>query len=277
MLRYRLAILAAAVLWSTAGAAIKLSTLTSWQINSGRSLIAAVVLFLALPGSRRRLSPKAFAVALAYAATVALFVIANKLTTAANAIFIQDTAPLWVLLLSPLLLKERASRSELTAAPIFLVGLALFFLDRLQPGQVAGNLVALASGVAFALCILGLRGQNREAQAILVWGNVIASVLTLWPALSAPAPGPADWAILVFLGVVQLGAAYALFQYGLRETKAVEASLLALPEPVLNAVWAFLIVGEVPGPWALVGGAIILLATLWRTIAGARAQPAVAG
>lgn len=273
MIRYRLAILAAAVLWSTAGAAIKLTALSSWQINSGRSLIAAAVLFLALPGSRRMLSRKGFLVALAYAATVALFVIANKLTTAANAIFIQDTAPVWVLLLSPLLLKESASKSELTAAPVFLVGLALFFFDRLQPGQLAGNLVALASGVAFSLCIMGLRGQNREAQAILVWGNVIAGVLTLWPAFEGPAPGPTDWGILAFLGIVQLGLAYALFQYGLRETKAVEASLLALPEPVLNALWAFLLVNEVPGKWALVGGAIILLATLWRTLAAGRARP----
>ena len=272
MLRSRLYLLAAAVLWSTAGAAVKLSSLSAWQIASGRSLVAALVLALAIPSGRRLPSRRGFAAAVAYAATVVLFIIANKLTTSANAIFLQDTAPLYVLLLSPLLLRERPSRGELAAVPVFLLGLSLFFLDKLDPGQFWGNVIALGSGLAFSLCILGLRAVGEEGSSVLVWGNVIAGFSVLVPALGGPSPTTLDLGLLVFLGVFQLGLAYTLFQRGLRETPAVEASLLILLEPVLNPVWTFLFTGERPGPWALVGGTIILLATAWRTLLGSRSS-----
>jgi len=260
-------ILAAATLWSTAGAAIKLCTLNAWQISLGRSLVAAGVLWLLLPGARARPTRSTWAVGTAYAATVVLFTVANKLTTSANAIFLQDTAPLYVLLLSPLLLGERPSRGELLSVPLFLVGLLLFFLDQLTPGQVSGNVVALASGVAFALCILGLRRLGgRNASAVLV-GNLIAGAASLPAALTGPPATPRDLAIVLFLGVFQLGLSYALFARGLRHTPAVEASLLALLEPVLNPVWTFLLAGERPGPWALAGGTLVLLGTAWRTLA----------
>ena len=260
-------ILAAATLWSTAGAAIKLCTLNAWQISLGRSLVAAAVLWLLLPGARTRPTRSTFAVGIAYATTVVLFTVANKLTTSANAIFLQDTAPLYVLLLSPLLLGERPSRGELLSVPLFLVGLLLFFRDQLTPGQVSGNLVALTSGLAFALCILGLRRLGgRNASAVLV-GNLIAGAASLPGALTGPPVTPQDLAIVLFLGTFQLGLSYALFARGLRTTPAVEASLLALLEPVLNPVWTFLLTGERPGPWALAGGTLVLLGTVWRTLA----------
>ncbi|EPX61331.1 putative membrane protein [Cystobacter fuscus DSM 2262] len=265
----RLYLLAAAALWSTAGVLVKLSTLTAWQLASGRSLIAAVALALALPAGRKRPSARGLLATLAYAATVVTFIVANKLTTSANAIFLQDTAPLYVLLLSPLVLGERPSRGEWMAVPVFLLGLSLFFLDQLNPGQFWGNMVALASGVTFASCILGLRATRGEGTSVLVWGNVLAGLATLVPALEGPRPTAMDLGMLVFLGVFQLGCAYALFERGLRETPALEASLLILLEPVLNPVWTFLFVGERPGPWALVGGTIILLATAWRTLSAA--------
>jgi drug/metabolite transporter (DMT)-like permease len=270
MLRPRLYILAAAVLWSSAGAAVKLSTLSGYQLASWRSLVAALMLWLAFPAGRKRPSPRALAAAVAYAATVVLFIIANKLTTAANAIFLQATAPLYVLLLAPLLLREKPTRGELTAAPIFLLGLSLFFLDQLSPGQMLGNGIALCSGVCFALTIMGLRAVSAEGQVVLVWGNVLAGLSVLIPALGGPAPTAMDVGLVLFLGVFQLGLAYTVFNLGIRETPAVEASLLILLEPVLNPVWTFLFAGERPGPWALVGGGIILLATAWRTVVGAR-------
>jgi drug/metabolite transporter, DME family len=266
MHRSRLYLLAAAVLWSTSGALVKLSTLSAWQLASGRSLIAGVALALALPGGRRPPSPRAVGTTLAYAAAMVTFIVASKLTTSANAIFLQDTAPLYVLLLSPWVLGERPSRGELLAVPVFLLGLSLFFLDRLAPGQLLGNVVALGSGVAFALCILGLRAAREQGTSVLVWGNVVAGLGTLPLALEGKGPTALDLGLLVFLGVFQLALAYALFQRGLRDTPAVEASLLVLLEPVLNPVWTFLLAGERPGTWALVGGTIILLATVWRTV-----------
>jgi drug/metabolite transporter (DMT)-like permease len=266
MLRHRLLLVAAAVLWSTAGAAIKLCGLGPWQIAGGRSLVAGLVLLAFVPGARRRPTRPTALVAVAYAFTVVLFVLATKLTTAANAIFIQDTAPLWVLLLSPVLLGERATRGELLSVPVFALGLALFFLDDLGGGRLAGNLVALASGVAFGLSIVGLRRVGDAGPAALVLGNLLAAAATLplWPL--GPQASPVDLALVGYLGVFQLGLAYLCFSLGLRGTPAVEASLIVLVEPVLNPVWTWLAVGERPGRWALAGGAVILAATAWRTV-----------
>jgi len=260
-------ILAAAALWSTAGAAIKLCSLNAWQISLGRSLVAACVLWLFLPGARARPSRGTWVVAAAYAVTVVLFTVANKLTTSANAIFLQDTAPLYVLLLSPLLLHERPSRGELLSAPLFLLGLLLFFKDKLTPGQLSGNLIALASGVAFALCILGLRRLGGSNAPALLLGNLLAGAASFPGAVGGPPATAQDLGIVLFLGVFQLGLSYALFSRGVRHTPATEASLLVLLEPVLNPVWAFLLAGERPGPWALAGGSLVLLGTLWRTLA----------
>ncbi|HET8538308.1 MAG TPA: EamA family transporter [Anaeromyxobacter sp.] len=269
MLRSRLLLLAAAVLWSTAGAAIKRCGLDGWQIAGGRSLVAAAFLLAVVPEARVRPTLRALAVSVAYAFTVVLFVLATKLTTAANAIFIQDTAPLWVLLLSPWLLGERPTRGELLAIPVYGVGLGLFFLDELTAGQVLGNAVALASGVAFAVSIVGLRLLRHDGPAALVYGNAIAALaaLPLWG--RGPDATGADLAIVAYLGIFQLGLAYLAFSRGVTGTPAIEASLLVLLEPVLNPIWTFLVAGERPGPWAIAGGAVVLGATAWRTLAPA--------
>jgi drug/metabolite transporter, DME family len=151
--------------------------------------------------------------------------------------------------------------------PVYALGLCLFFLDELSPGQFAGNLVALGSGVSFAFCIVGLRRVQERSSAALVYGNLLAALLTLPFWFSGPAPRPVDLGMLLYLGVFQLGLAYLCFARGIAGTPALEASLLALLEPVLNPIWTFLIVGEKPGPWALAGGTIVLGATVWRTLA----------
>src|SRR5512138_2768424 len=271
MLRSRLLLLAAAVLWSTAGAAIKSCGLDAWQIAGGRSLVAGVFLLAFVRDTRARPSLAVLAVSVAYALTVVQFVLATKLTTAANAIFIQDTAPLFVLLLSPFLLREVPTRGELLAVPVYGAGLGLFFLDELTAGQVTGNLLALASGVAFALSILGLRVLRHDGPAALAWGNVLAAAATLPLFAAGPSPAPADLALVAYLGVFQLGLAYLCFSRGVSGTPAIEASLLILLEPVLNPIWTFLFTGERPGPWALAGGAVVLGATAWRTLAPALA------
>lgn len=266
-MKFRLQILLAALLWSTAGAAIKRCGLEGWQIAGGRSLVAGLFLLAFVPATRRRANAQILWVAVAYAFTVALFVNATKLTTAANAIFIQDTAPVWVLLLSPWLLREKPTRGELMSVPVYAVGLSMFFLDDLSSGQVTGNLVALASGIAFAFTIVGLRKLREEAPAGLAWGNLFAALLALPFAIGGPSPSGLDLALVGYLGIFQLGLSYLFFTRGLMGTPAVEASLLVLLEPVLNPVWTFFATGERPGPWALLGGAIVLGATAWRTVA----------
>jgi drug/metabolite transporter (DMT)-like permease len=267
MLQSRLLLLAAAVLWSTAGAAIKSCGLDALQIAGGRSLVAAAFLFLAVRDARARPDRRVFFVAGTYAATVVLFVVATKLTTAANAIFIQDVAPLWVLVLSPWLLGEHPTRGELLAIPIFGLGLGLFFVDELAPGQVLGNVAALVSGFSFALSIVGLRILRERGPAALAWGNVVAAAVTLPLWGRGPAATPADLGIVLYLGIFQLGLAYLCFSRGVTGTPAIEASLLILLEPVLNPIWTWIATGERMGPWAIAGGAVVLLATSWRAVA----------
>ncbi len=267
MLKSRLLVLAAAALWSTAGAAIKSLGLDAWQIAGGRSLVAGLFIALAVREARVRPTLGALGVSVAYAFTTVLFVLATKLTTAANAIFIQDTAPLWVLLVSPWLLREKPTRGELLAVPIYGAGLGLFFLDELTSGQVLGNVVAALSGVSFAFSIIGLRRLRHGGPPALVWGNAFAALATLPLWASGPSPTRLDLALLVYLGVFQLGLSYLAFSRGITGTPAIEASLLVLLEPVLNPVWTFLFTGERMGPWALAGGAVVLVATAWRTVA----------
>jgi drug/metabolite transporter, DME family len=265
-LRSRALILLAAILWSTAGAAMKLCQLSGWQIAGGRSLVAGCFLILVVRDARRAPNRGVLWTAAAYAATVTLFAVANKLTTAANAIFIQSTAPLWVLLLSPRLLGERPSRAELATIPIYALGLFCFFLDELSPGQRLGNWVALGAGLAFATCIVGLRRVKEGGPSALVYGNWLAALVTapLW--LTGPPPAAFDLIALAYLGVFQLGLSYLCFTRGVAHTPALEASLLVLLEPVLNPVWTFIFAGERPGRWAIIGGSIVLAATLWRTL-----------
>lgn len=275
MLAARFSIMLAAVLWSTAGAAIKLAGLSAWQLSAGRSVVAALALWMVFPEARRRLDRHLLWVATAYGFTGVLFVAANKLTTAANAIFIQDCAPLYVLLLSPLILGERPTRQELAAAPIYALGMGLFFVDKLGPGAWQGNLLAVVSGVAFALNIMGVRRlRDGGALAAAVWGNVMAAAVCAPLAIQGPVPTLQDVGIVVFLGVVQQACAYTAFSHGVKRVTAAEASLLILLEPVLSAVWAFLLAGETPGPFALCGAAIVLAATAWRTVSAARLSAA---
>jgi DME family drug/metabolite transporter len=281
-IRYRLGILAAALLFSTGGAAIKLCDLTGWQVACFRSGIAALTLALLIPGARRGWSWRTWVVGCAHGATMVLFALANKLTTAANSIFLQSTAPLYVLVLAPLLLRERTRRSDMFLMAAIAAGLALFFIDlepvaASAPEPFLGNLLGAASGVSWALTLLGLRWLGRSegkdsasserGLAAVVVGNTLACLVTLPAALPLTGSSPADWVTLGYLGVVQIALAYVLLTYGFRRVPAFEASLLILMEPTLNPIWAWLIHNEVPGAWALFGGAIILLSTTaksWR-------------
>ncbi|MGQ9634186.1 MAG: DMT family transporter [Bryobacteraceae bacterium] len=264
---------AAAVLFSTGGAAIKATSLTSWQVASFRSGIAAAVLLLLLPQARRLGSRAVWVAAPAYAATVILFVAANKLTTAANSIFLQSTAPLYLLLAGPWLLKEPVRRSDLAFLAAAAVGLSLFFLgteraEATAPDPARGNVVALLSGLTWALTIAGLRwhargGSQDASLAMVAAGNLIAFGVTLPLALPI-SPGGRDVTLLVFLGVFQIGLAYVCLSRGIRHATALETSLLLLLEPVLNPIWAWLVHHEKPSGWALAGGALILAATTVR-------------
>jgi drug/metabolite transporter, DME family len=267
----RVQVLAAALLFSTGGAAIKASSLSSWQVAGFRSAIAFFAVLAILPPSRSRWTGRSLSVGLCYAATMVLFVAANKLTTAANTIFLQYTSPLYLVLAGPLLLGEPVRPRDLAYLSVLLASLSLFFVDaptrsESAPQPMLGNALALSSGAFWAATALGLRWMARPesggapVETAVACGNLIAFVTCLPAALPIRAT-LSDVAILFYLGVFQIALAYYFLTRGLRSVTALEASLLLLLEPVLNPLWAWLVHAERPGPWSLVGGAMILLAT----------------
>jgi drug/metabolite transporter, DME family len=281
--RARWQLATAAALFSTGGAAIKAADFTGWQTAGLRSGIAAVAILLIAPEARRGWTWRVVLVGFAYAACLTLFVLANRLTTAANTIYLQSTAPLYLLILSPWLLKEPIRRQDLGFMAAVGLGLALFFVSAdapiaTAPDPMRGNLLALVSGFCWAVTVCGLRwlgagdGTHGSAVAAVVSGNVTAFLVALPMALPLGAHSAVDWSVVIYLGVFQIAVAYVLVTSALRHIPALEASLILLIEPVLNPVWAWLLQGERPGPWAVVGGAIILGSTTLKGLLDARSQ-----
>ena len=266
----RILLLLAAVLFSTGGAAIKMAALSGWQIASYRSGVAAVFLWLVLPAARRNWTWRTLLAAAVYAAMVVLFVLANKLTTAANAILLQSTYPLYLLLLGPLFLKEKLRAVDVAIVAGVIFGAAILFsgserVVATAPDPVRGNIVALASGFAWALTIAALRWMGKRdpeaesAASVAIAGNAIAFVACLPLALQGPAVHQKAAAVVVYLGLFQVGLGYVCLTRSIRKVPAVDAATLLLLEPVLNPIWAWMIHGEQPSGMALSGGAIIMV------------------
>ncbi len=265
--RGALQVAAAAILWSTGGVAIKEIDLPPLAIVFHRAWIASIVLFLLLRPKKIRVTPTLLASVVVYAGMVISFVVATKWTTAANAIFLQNSGIVWVLLFSPLVARDAIRGRDVAAASVCLAGMGLFFVGRLSPRGMAGNGVALLSGAFYAATVLLLRRQRGSAsQWTAILGNAAGALVTFGFVARPFAVPLGDFAIIVFLGVVQIGCAYALFVHGLEAITAAEASIISLLEPVLNPIWVFLGVGERPTVFALAGAAIVLGAIVWRTI-----------
>jgi drug/metabolite transporter (DMT)-like permease len=264
----------AALCWSLGGVLIKRVDWPPLAVAGGRGLIAAVFLTATSRGLRFTWSPVQIGAAMAYAATTVLFVLANKLTTAANAILLQYTAPVWIALFGAWWLGERTTRSDWLTIGVVLGGMMLFFADGLQLGGLAGNAFALASGVSFALMILTLSKQKKSGPPLesIILGNGIAFAIGLPFMVSAPLPSAGGLTALAILGVVQLGVSYWLYARALRHVTAIEAVLLPVVEPILNPVWAVLALGEKPTTLALAGGALVLGAVTFRAIGSVRAS-----
>ncbi|MBL9076166.1 MAG: DMT family transporter [Planctomycetes bacterium] len=266
-----LCVLLAGAMFASGGALLKSCDFPSLQRAGLRAAIAALTLFVLLPAARRKPDARVLRLVLPYFGATALFVIANSLTTAANAIFLQSTAPLWILLFAPLLLRERPTRRDVVVFGGVAAGMTLCFLaptevQRTAPNPALGDLFALASGVCFALLLLGLRWLARSdddaSAAALAWGNALALPLAfaLMPfAGQSPIRGSAsDWVVITVLGVFQVGLAYVVLTAGLRQVPAVRASLLLMLEPALNPLIAYAVHGERPAPLAVAGGALIV-------------------
>lgn len=270
-------ILIAVLLWSTGGLFIKMTTLDAFSVNAGRSFFAALTVAAFTYKKGLKLDGFTLLTSLLYAGTLSCFVYANKTTTAANAIFLQYTAPIYILILSPFLLREKFHFRDLFTVVLCLAGMSLFFLDssgadtKFASNVFVGNIAALFSGLFFGLYFVLLRHpkslENKNPSISVFYGNLII-VLLMIPLMlqNPPSPNSTDIFAILFLGVFQIGISYLLFTYGISAgVRSLDASIIGFVEPLLNPVWVFLILGERPSKWAIIGGAIIIATVALHT------------
>jgi drug/metabolite transporter (DMT)-like permease len=268
-------IVIAVLLWSTGGLFIKWSTLSDTELSGARALFAAATVMLLTRHEGFRLNLVTAVAAVFYAALLYLFVRATMQTTAANAIFLQYTAPVYILLAEPFFFKEKYRAADFIVVAFCLIGMSLFFVGQLRPQDLEGNFSALGSGLCFAVFYLLLRHpRTREVNraSSVIYGNLLLGLVML-PAIIGGAEHftATNVGIAAYLGIIQLGVAYTLLTLGVaRGVKSLDASVIGYIEPVLNPVWVFLFLGERPGTWALAGGAIIVVAVASHTVWAAR-------
>jgi drug/metabolite transporter (DMT)-like permease len=264
-----LSIVIAALLWSTGGIGIKAVVDPALKVTFYRSIFAAITLFVIFRRDVRiKWSPAVAIAIISYGACLTTFVTATKWTTAANAIFLQYAGVIWVLLLAPFFLGEPMRRRDVIAIVVALGGMALFFVGKFEARGMAGNAMALLSSVFFAMMILALRRETAASRAAVTWGNVALSLALLPFVAHDLALTMKSLLALLFLGVFQIGFAYAFFVRGLKHVTATEASLTGMLEPVANPIWVLLFLGERPSAYAIAGGAIVLAAIAWHTMQG---------
>lgn len=265
-------IVLAAVLWSTGGIGIKWVVDPPLKVTFYRSVFAAITLFFVVRRDvfgRRWTSTPVFATAIiSYAACLTTFVTATKWTTAANAIFIQYSGVIWVMLLAPFVLAERMTKRDAIAITVALAGMALFFVGKFEARGMAGNGMAVLSSIFFATLVLALRREPNASRAAVTWGNVLLALVLLPFVADDLALSAKSFFALLFLGVFQIGFAYAAFVKGLRYVSATQASLTGMIEPVANPIWVALFLGEFPSIFAIIGGGIVLAAIGWHTLQG---------
>jgi drug/metabolite transporter (DMT)-like permease len=260
-----------AILWSSGGLLLKVVDWHPLAVAGGRGLIAGVFLLVWVRRPKFTWSRTQIGAAVAYAACTVLFAVANKFTTAANAIFLQYTAPIYIALLSFWILGERTRRADWVTIAFAIGGMALFFVEELTFAGMFGNIIAIGSGVGFAVMALLLRKQ-KDGSPIesIILGNLIAGAIGLPFMLTSAPPGAVGIGALLVLGIFQLGLPYLLYAYSIKRVTALEAVLIPVIEPVLNPVWVLFFLGERPGPLALLGGAIVLGAVVVRSLIALR-------
>lgn len=272
-----------AFMWSIGGLFIKILPWHPMVISGFRSLIAAAVIFLymRIKGYRFMFSPHILLAGLGLTGTMLFFVIASKLTTSANAIMLQSTNPVHIMIMSVVFYHVRYQRRELLVVAATLVGISLFFIDQMSPGNLLGNLIALLSGVSMGVMYLfsnRLPDEQSSMSSVLL-GQCVAAAIGISFAFFHPTPVNAEnMMAIMILGVVQLGVPYVLYAIAVQNCSALSCSLIGMIEPLLNPVWVFFFVGEKPGFFALLGGGIVLISVMaWSVISAGNRQDTPAG
>jgi drug/metabolite transporter (DMT)-like permease len=258
-----------ATLWSTSGLWIKVISWSPLAILGGRSLVAMIVMWVYLRKPNFRVTGLQLLGAVCYVLTQLSFVWATKLTTAANAIFLQYASPVYVVILGYFFLKERPHKSDWIAMGVIFSGLFLFFGDQLSLDGFWGNILAIVSGMTFSVVMLIMRGQRDNSPANIIFIGNIIGLLVGMPFVLKETINLANLGIILYLGTFQIGLSFILYSIAVRHVRALESNLILTLEPILNPIWVFLVIGERPGPLALIGSAMVIGAVTYRAYVSA--------
>jgi drug/metabolite transporter (DMT)-like permease len=263
----------AAVLWSSSGILIKVLPWSPVGVLAGRSIFSSLVFLLYLRRFPFRPTRWQWIAAGSYILTQFLYISSMRLTTAANSIFLQYTAPIYIIFLGFWLLREKPSRADWVSMFIIFAGFGLFFGDKISLDGFYGNLLAALSGVALATMTIALRAQKdgSPAESFLL-ANVISAVFGFYFVLQEPWT-VINWAGIVYLGVFQIGLSFLLYSIAIKVIPALETTLIGTLEPILNPIWVFLFIRETPGPLALIGALVVLAGVTFSAIASTQAKP----
>lgn len=254
-----------ALLWSTGGMLIKMVDGHPIAISGARSGIAAIVMFAYMRFKPHRLNKTIILGAIFYTMTVVGFVASNKLTTAANAILLQYISPVWVAVFARIFLKDKLRRSDFVAIVVMLGGLTLFFIEDLSIGQKWGNIIAIGTSFSFAAFFIAVKALKREE---MIWPVIYGNILTFFiglPFFSIELTTRSSLTGLVLLGAFQIGLAYIFYSKSMPHLSALDAILIPIIEPLLNPVWVFFMIGELPSGLSLVGGIIVVGSVVGRS------------
>ena len=254
-----LCIAAAALCWSFGGLCIKFIPWGAMGIIGLRSLLAALLFTFYNKSIKINFTPGNILSAICLSGTTLLFVFANKLTTAAAAIILQFTSPIFIILINLSLYKKKPKTSEIIAVTFTFIGMLMFFFDSLEAGNLLGNLLAISSGLFFAGVFIFNKREDTNPDQALFFGFLINAIIGIPFAFFEATADPLAWGLIIFMGLVQVGLAYIFFSIGIKRTSALFACLIAALEPVLNPIWVALFTGEVPGMFAVTGGVVIIV------------------
>lgn len=261
-------IVIASVFWSTAGIWIKSVDANPFSIAGFRALFAALTVgaFMLITKQKLLVNKRTLLPALYMCGSFISFVIANKMTTAANAIVLQFTSPIFILAIQAVFLKQKIKKGDIAVVGITFFGIVLFFLDQMTGGKVIGNILSVFAGVCMALMYISVGDlEPKEKMSGILFGHVLTAIVGIpFTAFLPFNPGATGWLFMILLGVVQLGIPYILLGKASGNCSALAISLIAVVEPLLNPVWVAIFDGEIPGPFAFIGAVIILTAiTVW--------------
>lgn len=254
-----------ALLWSTGGMLIKMVSGHPIAISGARSGIAGLMMFAYMKFKPHKLNKTIILGAIFYTMTVVGFVVSNKLTTAANAILLQYISPVWVAVFARIVLKDKLRRSDFVAIAIMLSGLVLFFLDELTTGMMLGNLVAIGTSFSFAAFFIAVKKMDRKE---MIWPVIYGNALTLLiglPFFTKELVAGTSLIGIILLGVFQIGLAYIIYSKSMPYLSALDAILIPIIEPLLNPVWVFFMIGELPSLLSLIGGAVVISSVVGRS------------